>query len=375
MAQALAIVAGACAVASGILSLVYAFAGQAGWAITTWNVLIVPPALYLGVRLARRMPILAAAATAAGVGASLLWAFGFTNSTTEPWWIGLASMWWLGIGLVMLPVWRRTAWLTLILGAAAAVDFVVTLLDLGLPLLALGGVKLPLTTAWSVVIGIVIVRDARARQEIPAIAAASAMAVVGGVAWTISGAGWLATHGTQVDFVNAELLGLRGTEFTQLQAVAPILWTVALVVWRPVGEQPAWARAAWATTLLGVMMVGAGALLETSLVDPNLEFRHPAVQGGWLLYVFGLVPVMCAGLLGMAATSRATPPVRAAFAVAGVLAPMPVLAFALGALADQGVGWTLAFAFLHAAPGLGWIAIGAAEPATTVEEPMEAPVG
>jgi hypothetical protein len=161
MARVSAAVAGLFALASGMAYLAYwPILARPDWAITAWNLLIVPTALYLGVRLAARGPMLAATCTAAGIAASLLWATGFQHAEREPWWIGLAAIWWLGIGWLLLPVHRATGFLTLALGVATAVDLVVTALDLGLPLLALGGLKLPLSTLWSFWIGVVVLLDA-----------------------------------------------------------------------------------------------------------------------------------------------------------------------------------------------------------------------
>lgn len=159
MARASAVVAGLFALASGIAYLAYwPILRQPDWAITAWNLLIIPTTLYLGVRLRRRGPILAAISAGAGIAASLLWATGYRDPGLEPWWIGLAAAWWLGIGRLLLAEHRATGILTLALGVATAVDFVVTLLDFELPLLALGGLKLPLSTLWSLWIGVVLVR-------------------------------------------------------------------------------------------------------------------------------------------------------------------------------------------------------------------------
>lgn len=374
MKQTLAIAAGVCAVASAIASVAYVTLGQPDWAIAAWNLLLLPAAVYLGLRFGARLPLLAAGATAAGIGASLLWAYEFRDAGMEPWWLGLAAAWWIGIGLCMRYEWRWMAALTLALGVAAAVDFVVTLLGLPQPWLALGGLKLPLTTVWSIAIGIVIVREAIAGSPPLAIrAAAPSMAIVGGGVWIACGAGWLLTHGSQADFVNAEIVSLRGTQLTRLMAIGPLFWIVALFPLRP-GD--ALGRAAWAVTVAGVVMVGVGALLETSLVDPDQNFRHPAVQGGWLLFISGLLPVMTLGLFGLAASGWSPTRMRSAYALAAILAPLPVVAFTIGDLAGSTVAWTAALAAFHAAPGFGWAVIGlvSATPAL-IGAPMAAPSG
>ena len=95
-------VAGAFALASGFAYVAYLIPPEGrDQAITAWNLLIIPTALYLGGRLASRGPIISASSTAAGVTASLLWAFGYRSPSLEPWWIGLAAAWWLGLGWLL----------------------------------------------------------------------------------------------------------------------------------------------------------------------------------------------------------------------------------------------------------------------------------
>lgn len=372
MNQALAIAAGVCAVGSGVASLAYVVLGQPDWAIAAWNLMLLPATLYLGIRFGLRLPLLAAASTAAGLAASLMWAYEFREAGMEPWWIGLAAAWWIGIGICMLPEWRVTAVLTITLGVATAFDFVVTSQGLPQPWLAVAGLKLPLTTVWAFAIGIVILREAAVGSpQLSVRAVAPSLAIVGGVVWMACGVGWLLTHGTQADSVHEELFALRGTQFTRLMAIGPLFWLIAL----PPRPNDAVGRAAWAVTLAGVVMVGAGALLETSLVNPDENFSHPAVQGGWLLFIGGLA-TMSGGLAGLAAASGSSATMRTAYVLAAVLAPLPIVAFVIGGLAATSAGWTIALAALHAAPGLGWIAIGLAGGARAPEgEPMPAPAG
>ena len=151
--------AGASAVASGVVYLSYVLDPSAEARITAWNLLIIPPALYLGVLVARRGPIVAAISTTAGVVASLLWAFGSRTPSLEPWWIGLAAVWWLGVGWLLRADRRRLALFTILLGVAAAVDFWLTVVNAPMPIYALGGFKIPFTTIWSVWLGVALLRD------------------------------------------------------------------------------------------------------------------------------------------------------------------------------------------------------------------------
>lgn len=150
--------AGAFAVASGLAYVAYLAQESPEWAITAWNLLIIPTALYLGTRVASRGPIASAASTAAGVTASLLWAFAYRFPTLEPWWIGLAAAWWLALGRLLLPERRALGGFTLLLGVAAVIDFIVTALNAPWPLYALGAFKGPLTMIWTFWVGLSLMR-------------------------------------------------------------------------------------------------------------------------------------------------------------------------------------------------------------------------
>lgn len=154
------LVAGACALASGVAYLAYLlpWEGRDG-AITAWNLLVIPTALYLGVALAHRGRVLAAASVAAGVTASLLWAFRYDSAAIEPWWIGLAAVWWIALAWLLRKEHAALARFTLLLAAATAIDFVLTVLDAPMPIYALGGFKIPLTIAWTLWVGLSLVRD------------------------------------------------------------------------------------------------------------------------------------------------------------------------------------------------------------------------
>ena len=153
--------AGASAVASGFAYVAYFFAGFSGTheLITLWNLLIIPTAIYVGLVAARRGSILAAISTIAGVVASLLWALGSRMSSVEPWWIGLAAVWWFGLGWLLRGDRRWLAIFTILLGVAAAIDFVLTVINAPMPIYALGGFKIPLTMVWSVWLGAALLRD------------------------------------------------------------------------------------------------------------------------------------------------------------------------------------------------------------------------
>ena len=189
-----------------------------------------------------------------------------------------------------------------------------------------------------------------------------ATALVGGFLWACFGIGWTLSHGSTQDPRGETLLGLGAHEFTRLFAVPAILWGLAVVgspALRTAGGRRV-ARVGGTLVLVGLLMVGLGAVLQSSIVDPDLQFRHPAVQGGWILFVAGLFPALALGMLATGLTSRtAAPAERALMCLIGLLAPLPVVAFFLSGASDGGAIWDAGLAAMHAAPGLGWMALGA----------------
>jgi hypothetical protein len=145
------------AMGSGVACLAYPFTSDL--AITAWNLLIIPAFVWLGLRTAVAGRLVALASTAAGVAASLLWAFFYSEPSLEAWWIGLAAAAWLGFGWLLRRDRPRLATFTIVLGIAAAVDFVLTAINAPFPLYALGGFKLPFTMVWTFWIGWTLVRD------------------------------------------------------------------------------------------------------------------------------------------------------------------------------------------------------------------------
>jgi len=151
--------------------------------------LLVPPALWLGRALAPAAPAQVWAATAAGV-ASLLW--WILSGIAFPWsweagYIALSAAWWLGVGGPLRRSNRPLGTFTLVVGAFAAADALVTAAGDRVPFWAFalfGGPKLPLQTAWTVWLGIALLRgriprlpeDAQDATPIRAAASSGAMA-------------------------------------------------------------------------------------------------------------------------------------------------------------------------------------------------------
>ena len=149
--------AGLLAIASSLAYVAYPFTND--MAITAWNLLIIPAAVWLGIRTAHRGWVLAVVSIAAGVMASALWALLYHEPLLEPWWIGLAAVWWLGLGWLLRADRPRLAAFTLLLGVAAAVDFVLTVLNAPAPIYALGGFKIPFAIVWTFWLGWTLVRE------------------------------------------------------------------------------------------------------------------------------------------------------------------------------------------------------------------------
>jgi|SRR5687767_12792127 len=161
--SALGLVAGGFAVASGCAYIAYLLVGIQfrDTSIAAWNILIIPTALSLGVRLAAHGALVSAASAAAGVAASWLWAFGHDVPELEPWWIGLAAAWWLGLGWQLRTERPTLGLFTVLLGVSATVDFILTALNAPTPIYALGGFKIPLTIVWSLWLGVALLRYPR----------------------------------------------------------------------------------------------------------------------------------------------------------------------------------------------------------------------
>ncbi|GAC1671068.1 MAG: hypothetical protein NVS9B9_29310 [Ktedonobacteraceae bacterium] len=91
----------------------------------------------------------------------LLWAV--NSAVMEASWILLSAIWWLGIGFVLRSERKILGIFTIVVGIAALLDGMVTLLDLPLPFLALGALKLPLAMLWNFWIGIALLIPMRSK--------------------------------------------------------------------------------------------------------------------------------------------------------------------------------------------------------------------
>lgn len=118
-----------------------------------------------------RHPAIAWGATALGVASLLWWALSgiLLPWNLEPGSIALSGLWWLGIGWAMRPQRRAFGTFTLVVGAFALADAALTAAGSLVPFWAFalfGGPKLPLQAAWTVWLGIELLRG-RIQQDTP----------------------------------------------------------------------------------------------------------------------------------------------------------------------------------------------------------------
>jgi hypothetical protein len=155
--------AGVAAIGSSLASAAWAlgFAPAAGFPdrwITIWNLLLVPAAVWIGFVLVRTGEgggrLLAAVAAVAGALSCALWATAWQRSDLEALWIGLSAAWWVPTGwLLVRRGVRGLGWFTVVVGAFAVLDAVVTLAgDEGTAFL-LASPKLPLGWFWALLAG------------------------------------------------------------------------------------------------------------------------------------------------------------------------------------------------------------------------------
>jgi hypothetical protein len=132
--------------------------------ITVWNALLVPAAAWLGYVLVRanepRLAMVAALAGLAGITSCVLWATSWQRADLEAVWIGLSAAWWIVTGLLLVRrVARWLGWLTVVLGAFAGLDALVTWAGNEGFLFLLASPKLPLAWAWAFAVGVRLVVD------------------------------------------------------------------------------------------------------------------------------------------------------------------------------------------------------------------------
>ena len=122
--------------------------------LISWNLLLLPVALFLGTWLKSKSPYLVVMYTACGIASFLLWAL--NSPGMEFSWILLSAIWWTGIGFVLRSELRVLGIFTIVVGIAALLDGLITLFTLAPPLFYAGALKLPFSLIWGVWIGIML---------------------------------------------------------------------------------------------------------------------------------------------------------------------------------------------------------------------------
>ena len=131
-----------------------------------WNLLLLPAALVLHAELEPVEPVRMQLVTLAGIVSLLFWAFGSATRTITPvlevTYLALSAVWWIGLGLSLRAGRRGFAAFTLLLGAFAAWDAVLTSWpQVPFTLYLTAAPKLPLSIVWDFVLAWVLLHARR----------------------------------------------------------------------------------------------------------------------------------------------------------------------------------------------------------------------
>lgn len=131
--------------------------------MVAWNLLLIPAALVLYGALVDSHPHRVRVATACGLASLLFWAYGgATHGITpalEVSYLVLSAVWWLGIGATLWPTNKVFGGLTIVLGAFALWDALLTGLEpVPFALYLTAAPKLPLSILWDFGLGYLLVR-------------------------------------------------------------------------------------------------------------------------------------------------------------------------------------------------------------------------
>ena len=145
--------------------------------MVAWNVLLLPAAVDLGLRFESAAPDRARLVTVVGVAGLLFWAYGGAthgiSTVLEVTYISLSAAWWIGLGLLMRREWPVFGMFTLVLGAFAAWDALLTALEpVPFTLYLTASPKLPLSIVWDFWLAWVLL-GARVRAPSPLVADAA----------------------------------------------------------------------------------------------------------------------------------------------------------------------------------------------------------
>ncbi len=185
--------------------------------------------------------------------------------------------------------------------------------------------------------------------------------ILGGVLWIVFMTGHTFTHGSTQSPRDASILGLESLDFNRLLAIPPLLLIGGLVGARATRPRTGRRRgqAGFVIALLGLIMIALGVILETWIIDPDKDFQNPLVLGGWILFLFGLFPVLPIGMILFGIRSRDMESRFRMLAIGiGLLAPLQWLETFLSSVSTGSLTWDLIYSVLRGVLGLGWILLG-----------------
>lgn len=193
--------------------------------------------------------------------------------------------------------------------------------------------------------------------------------------WMVLFTGHTFTHGSTQSPRGATIQGFGSLDFYRLLAVPPLLFVWGLVATRARQAEPGsrLGRVGFVTALLGLVMLALGVVLETWIANPNKDFQNPLVQGGWVLFIFGLFPVLPVGMIlfGMGSSGIGRR-LRLLAVVVGLSAPLQLLEVFLSSVSTGSPKWDLLYATLRGMMGLAWALLGYAlwsESSTRAQQP------
>ena len=131
--------------------------------MVAWNVLLIPGAVSLHTRLVALAPERVRIATVCGIASLLFWSYGGATHTITPAlevsYLFLSAAWWVGIGATARHANKWFGVLTLVLGAFALWDAVLTAFEpVPFSLYLTAAPKLPLSILWDFALAFVLLR-------------------------------------------------------------------------------------------------------------------------------------------------------------------------------------------------------------------------
>jgi hypothetical protein len=129
-----------------------------------WNLLLLPAAILLGNHFYAKDENPALFLTTCGIASQMFWAYGGATRGITPMlevtYLFLSGIWWLGIGSMLRGSWKLTGNFTVVVGAFAILDALLSFLEpVPFWIYALAAPKLPLAIVWNFWIGVFLLRN------------------------------------------------------------------------------------------------------------------------------------------------------------------------------------------------------------------------